>query len=61
MLDNFLDSRRQGLSKHTLLFYQRCLSKANGAELTTEGMNYFLSSLTYGNAKHLYFGAIRAR
>ena len=33
MLAGFLSSRRQGLSKHALLFYQRYLSKTIGAEL----------------------------
>ena len=60
MLSTFLDSRRQGLSKHTLLFYQRCLSKAIWTELTTEGINHFLSSLSCGNGKFAYFRAIRA-
>jgi len=33
ILDTFLASRRQGMSNHTLLFYQRYLSKAIGIEL----------------------------
>jgi len=60
MLSDFLSSRRQGLSKHTLLFYQRCLSKAIEIELTAQGINSFLSSLAYGNGKFAYFRAIRA-
>jgi len=60
MLSDFLNSRRQGLSEHTLLFYQRCLGKAIGTELTTEGINNFLSSLTCGNGRFAYFRAIRA-
>ena len=60
MLSAFLDSRRQGLSGHTLLFYQRCLGKAIGIELTAEGTNKFLSSLSYGNGKFAYFRAMRA-
>jgi site-specific recombinase XerD len=59
MLSEFLTSRRQGLSNHSLLFYQRCLSKAIGIELTAEGINGFLSSLTCGNGKFAYFRAIR--
>ncbi len=39
MLTDFLNSRRQGLSGHTLLFYQRCLSKAIGIELNTQETN----------------------
>jgi hypothetical protein len=53
MFSDFLDSRRQGLSKLTLLFYQRCLSKAIGVELTAEGINHFLSSLNCGNVRYL--------
>ena len=60
MLSAFLDSRRQGLSRHTLLFYQRCPRKATGTEPTTEGITHFLSSLTCGNGKFAYFRAIRA-
>lgn len=60
MLSDFLNSRRQGLSKNTLLFYQRCLSKAIGMELTPQGINAFLSSLTCGNGKFAYYRAIRA-
>ena len=60
MLSAFLDSRRQGLSKHTRLFYHRCLSKAIGIKLTGQGINSFLSSLTCGNGKFAYFRAIRA-
>ena len=60
MLTDFLDSRRQGLSEHTLSFYQRCLGKAIGIELTASGINDFLASLTCGNGKFAYFRAIRA-
>ena len=60
MLSDFLNSRRQGISNHTLIFYQRCLSKAIGIELTAEGINNFLSSLSCGNGKFTYFRAIRA-
>ena len=60
IIDDFLDSRRQGTSNHTLLFYQRCLSKATGMELTAQGINGFLSSLTCGNGKFAYYRAIRA-
>ena len=60
ILEDFLKSRRQGLSRHTLLFYQRCLSKAIGIELTAEGINQFLTNLKCGNGKFAYFRAIRA-
>jgi len=60
MLSSFLSSRRQGLSGHTLLFYQTCLNKAIGIELNAEGISSFLSSLACGNGKFAYFRAIRA-
>jgi integrase/recombinase XerD len=60
ILQEFLTSRRQGLSTNTLLFYQRCLSKAIGIDLTAQGINSFLASLTCGNGKFAYYRAIRA-
>ena len=36
ILAAFLASRRQGISRHTLLFYHRCLSKAIRIELVAE-------------------------
>jgi len=60
LITEFLSSRSQGTSKHTIAFYQRCLSKAIGAELSPQGINSFLDSLSCGNAKHSYYRAIRA-
>lgn len=60
MVDSFITSRRQGISKNTLLFYHRCLDKAIGIDLTASGINWYLSSLNCGNAKHAYYRAIRA-
>jgi len=60
MVSAFTTSRRQGISRHTVLFYQRCLSKAIGMELTPQGISSFLANLDCGNAKHSYFRAIRA-
>ena len=60
MLSDFLKSRRQGLSRNTMLFYQSCLGKAIGMELPAQGINSFLSSLSCGNGKFAYYRAIRA-
>ena len=60
MLSDFQNSRRAGLSHHTILFYQRCLGKAIGIELTAKGINDFLASLNCGNGKFAYYRAIRA-
>jgi site-specific recombinase XerD len=59
LIDAFLASRRQGLSKLTKGFYKSCLSKAIGMELSPQGINDFLSSLNCGNGKHSYFRSLR--
>ena len=51
MLSAFLDSTRRGLSRHTLLFYQRCLRKATGIGLIRESINRLLSSSGCGNGE----------
>ena len=60
MVTRFLESRSPGLSKHTITFYQTCLNKAVGTELTPQGITDFLHSLNCGNAKHAYYRALRA-
>ena len=60
MVSDFLQSRRQGLSTGTILFYQSCLSKAIGTELTPQAINNFLSSLKCNNGKYSYYRCIRA-
>ena len=60
LLDEFIKSRRQGLSRRTVLFYQMCLSKATDIDLTPGGINDFLASLTCGNGKFAYYRAVRA-
>jgi site-specific recombinase XerD len=60
-LDEFLQSRRQGTSVRTIEFYECCLKPfVLNYELTTDGINEFLRSLTCGNGKHGYYRAIRA-
>ena len=59
MVNDFLSSRRQGLSPHTVVFYHRCFTRAIGVELTPQGINDFLTSLTCHNGKHSYFRVIR--
>jgi len=60
MLSDFLASRRQSLSNHTLIFYQRCLNKAIGMELTAQGINSFLASLKCSNGKFASYRALGA-
>jgi len=61
LLTNFLSSRRQGLSPHTIAFYKMCLNRfLSNHALTPEGINSFLSSLKCNNGgKHAYYRAIR--
>ena len=60
LLTKFLNSRRQGLSEHTLAYYRTCLKPLlRSYEITPEGINSFLTNLNCGNAKLNYFRAIR--
>ncbi|MFC2051894.1 tyrosine recombinase XerC [Chloroflexota bacterium] len=62
LLNKFLESRRQGISTHTILFYKRCLIRLiTSYELTPEGINSFLTNLDCnGGGKLAYYRAIRA-
>jgi len=60
LLTEFLQSRSDGTSEHTLKFYHRCLKRFIGHEFTPEDINDFLHNLNCGNAKHSYYRAIRA-
>lgn len=61
LLNAFLQSRRQGSSPRTIEFYECCLrSFVQNYELTTDGVNKFLSDLKCGNGKHGYYRALRA-
>jgi integrase len=59
LLAKFLESRRQGISPNTIIFYRQCLTPLLDYPLTAEGINLFLNSLTCGNGKFSYFRAIR--
>jgi len=58
--DEFLASRRQGISPRTLEFYRDCLRKAVGIDLTEKGINKWLTNLKVGNAKANHYTAIKA-
>ncbi len=61
LLTQFLNSRRQGISKQTIRFYQICLTSfLKNYPLTPQGINKFLADLKCGNAKHAYYRAIKA-
>ena len=60
-VNQFLKSRRQGLSPRTMEYYEYCLKPlAQNYQLTPKGINQFLANLSCANAKHAYFRAIRA-
>jgi hypothetical protein len=61
LLNEFLQSRRQGSSIRTIEFYECCLKPfVLEHELTTDGINQFLRDRTCGNGKHGYYRALRA-
>jgi site-specific recombinase XerD len=59
-LNEFIKSRRQGLSKRTIEFYKDTLSKAIGIDLTPQGINSWLTSLTCDNGKFSHYRAMKA-
>ena len=59
LLVNFIESRRQGLSPNTIIFYRQCITPLLDYPLTAEGINLFLKSLTCGNGKFAYYRSIR--
>jgi hypothetical protein len=61
LLTLFVNSRRQGLSKHTLAYYKTCLKPfLQSYEMTPEGINSFLANVNCGNGKVSYYRAIGA-
>jgi integrase/recombinase XerC len=60
-LDEFLNSRRQGISPRTIEFYECCLRPfVNDYDLTPGDINSFLASLSCNNGRNAYYRAIRA-
>jgi integrase/recombinase XerD len=61
LFEEFIKSRRQGISPQSIRFYKICLKPfLEKYPLTSQGINAFLSNLKCGNAKHAYYRAIRA-
>jgi site-specific recombinase XerD len=54
-VDEFLASRRQGLSDRTFQYYRDILYQLIGTDLTPKGINAWLTSLNVGNAKLNYY------
>ncbi|MFC1979423.1 tyrosine-type recombinase/integrase [Chloroflexota bacterium] len=61
LLNRFLNTRRQGISTNTILFYKRCLSRYVASyDLTPDSINKFLVNLNCNaGGKLAYFRAIR--
>ncbi|MDD5127547.1 MAG: hypothetical protein PHR43_05590 [Dehalococcoidales bacterium] len=61
MFEEFIKSRRQGISPQSIRFYKTCLLPFLRAyPLTNQGINAFLASRKCVNGKHAYYRAIRA-
>jgi hypothetical protein len=58
-VDEFLASRRQGLSQRTLEYYRDILHQFIGTDLTPRGINDWLTSLNVGNAKLNYYQVVK--
>jgi site-specific recombinase XerD len=61
LLNEFLNSRRQGTSLRTTEFYEACLKPfVNSYHLTPGDINSFLANLSCNNGRNAYYRAIRA-
>ena len=61
LFNEFIRSRRQGISPQSIRFYRICLIPfLHHYPLTSQGINAFLSSRKCTNGKHAYYRAIRA-
>jgi len=58
-VDEFLASRAQGISQRTLEFYRDILYRFIGIDLTSKGINSWLTSLNLGNARLNYYNATK--
>ena len=59
MLEKFLASRTEGISKRTIELYRYTLANFVGYPLSTEGVNSYLKSLTCGNGKAKFYQALK--
>ncbi|HEY31531.1 MAG TPA: tyrosine-type recombinase/integrase [Dehalococcoidia bacterium] len=61
LFEEFIKSRRQGISPQSIRFYRICLKPfLRDYPITSQGINAFLSSRKCTNGKHAYYRAIRA-
>jgi len=59
MLEKFISSRPEGLSKRTIEFYRYTLTNFVGYPLSPEGVSSYLKSLTCGNAKLRFYQSLK--
>ena len=59
LLEKFISSRPEGLSKKTIQFYRYTLSGLVGYPLNPDGVGSYLKSLTCGNAKLRFYQSLR--
>jgi integrase/recombinase XerC/integrase/recombinase XerD len=59
LLEKFISSRPEGLSKKTIQFYRYTLSGLVGCPLSPDGVGSYLKSLTCGNAKLRFYQSLK--
>jgi integrase/recombinase XerD len=60
LLNDFLNTRPQGISPKSVITYHYTLEKFIGYPLTVEGINSYLSKLTCKNGKLKFYSCLRA-
>ncbi len=61
LFEEFVRSRRQGISSQSIRFYRICLKQfLDKYPLTSQGIRDFLATRRCGNGRHAYYRAIRA-
>jgi site-specific recombinase XerD len=59
LLEKFISSRPEGLSKRAIQFYQYTLTNFVGYPLSPDGVNSYLQSLTCRNAKLRFYQSLK--
>jgi site-specific recombinase XerD len=59
IFNKFLDSRASGTSPKTIKVFHAALDNFIDHEITPEGINAYLNSLTCGNGRHNYYRCIK--
>ncbi|MGB6873662.1 MAG: tyrosine-type recombinase/integrase [Dehalococcoidia bacterium] len=59
LLEKFISSRPEGLSKKTIEFYRYTLTNFVGYPLSPDGVGSYLKSLTCGNAKLRFYQSLK--